>query len=975
MFEWLTACVVCPSKCLDVWRPTLLLWFHARVPILALLFLGGVGLLATLTPARSLMANAFLIFSGWQLFWTTAFCLLAASFCGASYRTIEYNGIERFLGIPLDVSQDRPDPFVRAPLLTSDNAPPVVPWQRLSNGWQIAITVIAGLSIPLTCLVHSYQHAAWRSGWILAAVAIGMGIVVAMGILMVAGWLVDRSVPQKLQIRALTGWEREHVARSLRPDGRVGKLGQSIAQWTHGPGYASRDPNSGYYVSHPGHGQMLISTFVLGVVYLLVLWFSGGAGPLREKSAYLPTVAYVVFFIMGATSVLSSLSFFFDYYRVPVTFAVALVLVVNYSLPWRPRVSFGLRSVEAPPAPAPLVEAIQARIGRVKPSTDNKKPILVVVTAPGGGIHASAWAARVLTGLTSRYDDRFVQSVGIVSGVSGGGVGIRYFVDLLARRGNQPITAKDLCTVNDLAQFSSLDAVAWGLAFPDLVHMVNPLPVSLGQVLSWMPPDRGNALERSWNHRLKTSWKDAADRPAPMMNELSALTATGAIPIVVWSATDVVTGKRVVIAPIEDAVLDRNDHAVDLYRLLRHQSDGTPLDLDVSTAARLAATFPYVTPIVGPDYGGDSKRCDPLASHLAALRLTDGGFFDNEGLVTAARWIKRILESPEARDPSKRPFNEILIVRIEPSPPPINSQVPPARTWMDSIMTSAGPLLALANVRSSSQVDRGNLEADLLADLTRMRVLPIYDDLKSNLVATIGWSPDEVESIRLGDDSFLSIRYESAVAVESNSSSPQIALKEIAIREKEVGRELGELLRGVLPLDIEERAEARSGRRVSRSGRSTEPVGPTSPSRQPAAAPPPPSAALPPSETAGRVLSEKDAQKAAQAATLEAVLLGRYEEALKMAREARQRAEQVYNDIIRVRQVKIPFRLATYPGEVSPRQPPLSWALSPLEQEFYNEAWGELERDAKAYCATKDSIKPVLVELDELFPLRQKPLE
>ena len=94
-----------------------------------------------------------------------------------------------------------------------------------------------------------------------------------------------------------------------------------------------------------------------------------------------------------------------------------------------------------------------------------------------------------------------------------------------------------------------------------------------------------------------------------------------------------------------------------------------------------------------------------------------------------------------------------------------------------------------------------------------------------------------------------------------------------------------------------------------------------------------------------------------------------------MAREARQRAEQVYNDIIRVRQVKIPFRLATYPGEVSPRQPPLSWALSPLEQRFYDEAWGELEREAKAYCAGNDSDKPDLVELDELFPLRQKPLE
>jgi hypothetical protein len=54
------------------------------------------------------------------------------------------------------------------------------------------------------------------------------------------------------------------------------------------------------------------------------------------------------------------------------------------------------------------------------------------VAAAGGGIQAAAWTARVLTGLeeicAEKRPGRFVQSLKLLSGVSGGSVGIMYFV-------------------------------------------------------------------------------------------------------------------------------------------------------------------------------------------------------------------------------------------------------------------------------------------------------------------------------------------------------------------------------------------------------------------------------------------------------------------------------------------------------------------------------------------------------------------
>ncbi len=73
-------------------------------------------------------------------------------------------------------------------------------------------------------------------------------------------------------------------------------------------------------------------------------------------------------------------------------------------------------------AAAPLEDAAWNAVGsRMKRASADKpqaKRVAVIVTCPGGGIHAAAWSSHVLESLSNKYP-RFRDSICVVSGVSG----------------------------------------------------------------------------------------------------------------------------------------------------------------------------------------------------------------------------------------------------------------------------------------------------------------------------------------------------------------------------------------------------------------------------------------------------------------------------------------------------------------------------------------------------------------------------
>jgi hypothetical protein len=118
-----------------------------------------------------------------------------------------------------------------------------------------------------------------------------------------------------------------------------------------------------------------------------------------------------------------------------------------------------------------------------------------VVTAAGGGIQASAWTCQVLTGLDEVYGMNFTNSVGLISGVSGGSVGTMFY---LANGDwgnvNGPFNQTTRDQAKQASRASSLEATGWGIAFPDLIRPI--FPVFDPRI------DRGWAIEQAWGKLL-----------------------------------------------------------------------------------------------------------------------------------------------------------------------------------------------------------------------------------------------------------------------------------------------------------------------------------------------------------------------------------------------------------------------------------------------------------------------------------------
>src|SRR5439155_25965911 len=122
---------------------------------------------------------------------------------------------------------------------------------------------------------------------------------------------------------------------------------------------------------------------------------------------------------------------------------------------------------------------------------------IIVVSANGGGIQSAAWTARVLSGLGEEFQklgdrnlEKFLHSIRLISGVSGGSVGTMFFVNEIQSPGSP--TRMSFRNVVEEAEDSGLEEVVWGMAYPDLAHAFLP----------WLRRDllldRGHALEETW---------------------------------------------------------------------------------------------------------------------------------------------------------------------------------------------------------------------------------------------------------------------------------------------------------------------------------------------------------------------------------------------------------------------------------------------------------------------------------------------
>lgn len=538
---------------------------------------------------------------------------------------------------------------------------------------------LAGLlAVPTVWYCIHYLDQPWLGGCYAL-----IGAVAALGTLVTTTWqresLVPRDVPPSSLLLPGVWFRRRNTGTAAADDPNepvdAGFILPALLRW-FGPGYydAQRDH------CLPGH---LLAATVLGAVLCVYGLIGFAFRPQGGWNDWFPPLGYVLNVFMLAAWGLPAAAFFFDRWRIPVLMALVILCVLLYSLSHtdhyystlRAEADLVARAVSLTPQ-----EALDAWVG-ARQEADQADRLTVVVLS-GGGIAAAAWGAEVLTGLEAEMGTPFVRSLHALSSASGGSVGVMYYLDDF--QPTQPRTAEQLARIRNAASHSSLAALTWGVAYPDIWRFLVP------PVMRFLPHlDRGWALQEAWREQL-------VDGPASLFS-WRAKVAEGQMPVALLDATGVDSGRQFVMTPADIHRAGGRRFQASLSFLGEY--DGR--DLDIATAARLSATFPWVSPITraaresgGPDW------------HIA-----DGAYFDNYGMVSMIEWLNSIL--PRYTELRARPKVLLIRISIRDTSLTIDKVYDEKEGWAYTVY---GPLLTLLTTGSTSQLARNDQLLRLLAD-------------------------------------------------------------------------------------------------------------------------------------------------------------------------------------------------------------------------------------------------------------------
>jgi hypothetical protein len=359
------------------------------------------------------------------------------------------------------------------------------------------------------------------------------------------------------------------------------------------------------------------------------------------------------------------------------------------------------------------------------------------VAIAGGGIQSAAWSTRVLTGLeqvTIEAKDvpefrgalpDFAGSVQCLSGVSGGSTGAMFFVagygenGLPAPRPNPPaapeINRGILKGIVAAAEASSLGQAVWGLTYPDARR-------------AWLPfflrhsfRDRAEKMEIKWAFNAGQNMGSLGEAlKTRSLAEWQTDVIEGKRPAIIFNGTMVESGERISFstAPVRDPYLGQREFVSAGTR--ENAPTDTQLypgaDLRITTAARLSAGFPVVSPAARPclardrdaingslNPAGNSAEIVPGGDGLQ--HVVDGGYYENTGLGALVEWLDNGL-TELARTKTRYWPRSVLIIQLDgfPTPSAESPTEPPApqnATDRGTIFQIASPLDALYNVRGA----------------------------------------------------------------------------------------------------------------------------------------------------------------------------------------------------------------------------------------------------------------------------------
>jgi hypothetical protein len=383
---------------------------------------------------------------------------------------------------------------------------------------------------------------------------------------------------------------------------------------------------------------------------------------LRRPSGVTPAMG-----ICMALAIVAALYGFLEFY----VGSPGLAMLLLAALLWRGgREPYKIRAAESvlpygAPRTYPPVDVCRDEVAPPAALVARGRRPLVIVCASGGGIRAGTWTAALLGQLDEVPG--FTESTRLVTGASGGMVGAAFWVAELYRRaggvpdGRHPTTrafvahspktasekaASKLPDVAAAVARDCLTPLACQLVFNDLKYLFRA---------RCNPEDRGRALEKAWiDHSGGTL--------SVTFSDLAAGERAGRWPSLVFSPMIVEDGRRLLLSNLDLSQVVENRvrwtnaangapsvASISAYALgeIFRNSLG---DVSLATAARLSASFPYVSPAV-------------VLPTVPRRRVVDAGYYDNYGLSLACGW----LGEADALGWIERHVSRVLVIQIRDS--------------------------------------------------------------------------------------------------------------------------------------------------------------------------------------------------------------------------------------------------------------------------------------------------------------------
>jgi len=340
-------------------------------------------------------------------------------------------------------------------------------------------------------------------------------------------------------------------------------------------------------------------------------------------------------------------------------------------------------------------------------STETRPP-LVLVTAAGGGIRAAYWSARVLSKLQDGQKD-FANHVFAISAVSGGALGTSVFKALSTMETTECPDSETYTTCSSrflAGDFigANIAAVASGGVFSF---------VTSGFLSSMMVP-RDQALEDGW----MLQWSDIVPKGPRFDGPFDDLFKSAGLPALLLNGTSAKSGNRVITSNLDVSTLKPPKPQQSAKTKDSTASDGSEqskpgcivdrgivnpaqyLRLPVTSAILTSARFPYITPPGLLRLPPSSPKPDEARTSCRDWEeIVDGGFIDNEGIVTMREVLAKLLDLNGGAAKFTKAYR-LIVIRLSAEASPViashEKNTPPDRDNLDQIYSTAMSQLAAA---------------------------------------------------------------------------------------------------------------------------------------------------------------------------------------------------------------------------------------------------------------------------------------